>query len=215
MRFSLVVSTLALIGAAKATVSAQQVVANIDAITSKSSETNDIAKTISITNFFSTTPQVIRNFRDIIAIVTQDINAMESKRSLMARQECLDLEDIERCLGDLGEIVSNPSELLGGEKKKRQSPGYSDTDQEAICTSFRGFVQVHQQLLQTVIGKHGLLSLTPFTQPIAQILRTLEAGVDTIAFETIDSVPTCAQDATQNKDSLDKAEEGQERPDEH
>lgn len=62
---------------------------------------------------------------------------------------------------------------------------------------------VHQDLLKTVIGKHGLLSLTPFTQPIAAALRALEGGVDTIAFGIIDSVPTCAQDATQNKNSLD------------
>ena len=66
------------------------------------------------------------------------------------------------------------------------------------------FVTVHQQLLATIIGKHGLLSLTPFTQPVAQVLRVLEGGVDTLAFGIIDSVPTCAQDATQNKNSLDR-----------
>ncbi|KAJ5318536.1 hypothetical protein N7476_004956 [Penicillium atrosanguineum] len=204
MRFSVITSTLALAGAANAAISAQQMVANIDAITSKSSETNDIAKTISVTNFFSTGPQLINNFKDIITTVTNDITAMNSKRSLVARQECLNVEDVEKCLEDLGEIIEDPSEILGEKKKKkRQSPGYSDTDQEAICTSFRGFVQVHQQLLQTVIGKHGLLSLTPFTQPISQVLRTLEGGVDTIAFGIIDTVPSCAQDATQNKNSLD------------
>ncbi len=62
---------------------------------------------------------------------------------------------------------------------------------------------VHQELLKTVIGKHGLLSLTPFTQPIAHLLRALEGGVDTLAFGIIDTVPTCAQDAIQNKNSLD------------
>jgi hypothetical protein len=62
---------------------------------------------------------------------------------------------------------------------------------------------IHQELLKTVIGKHGLLSLTPFTKPIAAVLQTLEGGVDELAFGIIDSVPTCAQDATQNKNSLD------------
>lgn len=62
---------------------------------------------------------------------------------------------------------------------------------------------VHQELLKTVIGKHGILSLTPFTQPIAAVLRTLEGVVDTLAFGIIDTVPTCAQDATQNKNNLD------------
>lgn len=64
-------------------------------------------------------------------------------------------------------------------------------------------MQVHEELLKTVIGKHGLLSLTPFTQPVAAILRALEGVVDTLAFGIIDAVPTCAQDATQNKNSLD------------
>lgn len=37
----------------------------------------------------------------IIQIVTKDITAME-KRSLEARQECLDVSDVEQCLVDLG-----------------------------------------------------------------------------------------------------------------
>lgn len=65
-------------------------------------------------------------------------------------------------------------------------------------------MQVNEKLLKTVIGKHGLLSLTPFTQPVAAILRTLEGAVDTLAFGIIYVVPTsCYQDATQNKNSLD------------
>ena len=53
---------------------------------------------------------------------------MKSKRDLVARQECLNVEDVQKCISDLGEIIEDPSEILG-EKKKRQSPGYSDTDQ--------------------------------------------------------------------------------------
>ncbi|KAJ6171769.1 hypothetical protein N7470_000836 [Penicillium chermesinum] len=127
---------------------------------------------------------------------------MGSKRSLVARDDCLDIEDLEKCLEDVGEILSDPGELLG-EKKKRQSPGYSDSEQ-AICASFAEFVPVHQELLQTLIGKHGLLSLTPFTQPIAQVLRSDEGAVDTLAFGLIDALPVCAQDATQNKNNLDR-----------
>ncbi|KAJ5100013.1 hypothetical protein N7532_007014 [Penicillium argentinense] len=43
---------------------------------------------------------------------------------------------------------------------------------------------VHQELLKTVIGKHGLLSLTHFTQLVAAVICTLEGGVDTIAFSS-------------------------------
>ncbi|OJJ58353.1 hypothetical protein ASPSYDRAFT_46370 [Aspergillus sydowii CBS 593.65] len=249
MHFKSIFPLLGLAASASAQVSASQMTANIDQITQKSSETNDIAKSISITNFFSTGPQLINDFKDIIQIVTNDITSMnggKSRRSLKARQECLDVENPEKCVEDLGEIVEDPSEILGdkralrarqecldvadpeqclgdigeilgdpaeilGDKrsvktagKKRQSPpAYSDSEQQGVCNAFRTFVMVHQELLKTVIGKHGLLSLTPFTQPIAHLLRALEGGVDTLAFGIIDTVPTCAQDAIQNKNSLD------------
>lgn len=54
-----------------------------------------------------------------------------------------------------------------------------------------------------MLGKHGLLSLTPFTGPIASVLRTLDDGVDQLTFVVLGSVETCADDVTQNKDSLD------------
>lgn len=60
---------------------------------------------------------------------------------------------------------------------------------------------VHQGLLDTAIGKHGLLSLTPFTQPIGQVLRVLEGGVDALAFGIIDSVPNCGQEAKEQEQS--------------
>ncbi len=67
------------------------------------------------------------------------------------------------------------------------------------------FVRVHQVLLNTVIGKHGILARTPFTAPIAAVLRTVEAGVDELAFGLIDLIPTCAARATQDKQALDQS----------
>lgn len=57
--------------------------------------------------------------------------------------------------------------------------------------------------MSTVISKHGLLSQTQFTQPIAAALKQLESGVDTLAFGIIDLVPTCAEGATEDKNKLD------------
>lgn len=61
---------------------------------------------------------MINNFKDIITTVSQDITAMDSKRSLQARQDCLDVEDIEKCAEDLGDIIEDPSPILGQEKKR-------------------------------------------------------------------------------------------------
>jgi hypothetical protein len=59
---SFIVAVLA--AAANAQMSAQQVVSNIDQITQLSSQTNDIAKSISVVNFFSTTP--VKAFPDVL-----------------------------------------------------------------------------------------------------------------------------------------------------
>ena len=66
---------------------------------------------------------------------------MNGKRSLQARQDCLNVKDVEKCLEDLGDIVSDPSEILG-DKKKRQSSGYSDSDQQGVCNAFRSVSDV-------------------------------------------------------------------------
>lgn len=248
MRFTAVFSASLALAAGANAMSAADMVNNINDITDKSSDTNDIAKSISAVNMFQTAPQVVNNFKEIIETVTKDITAMNAKRDLSdaekailskrqecldvtdvqkclqdvgeiagnpgqalgrkrraihsKRQECLDVADVEKCLEDLGEVIEDPSEILGS-RKRQANPEYSEMEQNQVCNAFRGFVQVHQALLKTVIGKHGLLSLTPFTQPIAAVLRTLEGGVDTIAFGIIDTVPTCAEGATNDKNSLD------------
>ena len=46
-----------------------------------------------------------------------------------------------------------------------------------ICLR-KKFVGVHQNLLSTVIGKHGIFAQFGVTAPIAAVLRTLEAGID-------------------------------------
>jgi hypothetical protein len=51
-------------------------------------------------------------------------------------------------------------------------------------------VQVHQALLQVIIGKHGLLTLVPFFEPIRLALVSLEAAIDTLAFDLIALIPT-------------------------
>ena len=65
------------------------------------------------------------------------------------------------------------------------------------------FVHVHQALLNTVIGKHGLLAATGFGVPIAAGLRAIEGVVDTLAVDIIGLVPTCAAQATAAKKQLD------------
>ena len=67
------------------------------------------------------------------------------------------------------------------------------------------FVKVHQALLATVIGKHGILEITGVAYPMAAVLRGVEGVVDEIAFTLIGEVPACAAKAKAQKQNLDKS----------
>ncbi|KAK2013297.1 hypothetical protein LZ32DRAFT_676385 [Colletotrichum eremochloae] len=74
---------------------------------------------------------------------------------------------------------------------------------DAIFDAFRVFVHVHQQLLNILIGKAGLLQNVPVIgPPVASVLRQVESVVDTIAFGLIDTVESRAADLHQQAASL-------------
>jgi hypothetical protein len=57
-------------------------------------------------------------------------------------------------------------------------PVFGDADARQIVAVLRTFVTIHQRLLNTIIGKHGLLSLFFFTEPVRVALVGLESVVD-------------------------------------
>ncbi|KAJ7586963.1 hypothetical protein C8J56DRAFT_890889 [Mycena floridula] len=63
-----------------------------------------------------------------------------------------------------------------------------------IVVALVNFVKVHQLLLSTVIGKHGIFAACFFTAPVAVVLRALEAVVDTIAFFLIGCIAPSGPD---------------------
>ena len=74
---------------------------------------------------------------------------------------------------------------------------------DAIFDAFREFVRVHQVLLNILIGKAGLFTVVPIIgQPVAAVLRQVEAIVDTIAFGLIDKVESRSQDLQNQAGSL-------------
>jgi len=70
------------------------------------------------------------------------------------------------------------------------NPALGDADAQIVVDALTTFVRVHQALLNVVIGKHGLLTLIPFFEPIRQALVSLENIVDTFAFRLIARIPT-------------------------
>ncbi|EPS45967.1 hypothetical protein H072_24 [Dactylellina haptotyla CBS 200.50] len=76
-------------------------------------------------------------------------------------------------------------------------------DAKNIADAFREFVQVHQKMLNILIGKAGLFNTVPIIgEPVAGVLRSLEKIVDTIAFGLIDLVESQAVQMTMDKESL-------------
>ncbi|KAJ7756640.1 hypothetical protein B0H16DRAFT_1689861 [Mycena metata] len=78
-------------------------------------------------------------------------------------------------------------------------------DCDAIVTALGDFVRVHQALLATVIGKHAIFAQFGATAPVAAVLRTLEATIDSFAFAMINLIPCGAGSVTNDKNGLDTA----------
>ncbi|PIL26708.1 hypothetical protein GSI_11187 [Ganoderma sinense ZZ0214-1] len=82
------------------------------------------------------------------------------------------------------------------------TPAYPDDAALAVVDVLTTFVEVHQDLLNVVIGKHSLAAMFGLTAPIAAALRALEAVVDTFAFALINLIPTESGPATEQVNAL-------------
>ncbi|KAJ4319935.1 hypothetical protein N0V84_006118 [Fusarium piperis] len=108
-----------------------------------------------------------------------------------------------RLINSFKNIVTTVTEAITMLGDLDNDTDFPKSGQNEICDTFTNFVKVHQNLLETIIGKHGLLSSTPFTAPIAAILRVLENVVDKVALIIISKVPTCADGAKEDLKDLD------------
>ncbi|KAL2194704.1 UVI-1 [Corynascus similis CBS 632.67] len=79
-------------------------------------------------------------------------------------------------------------------------------DAELVFETFRALVRAHQDLLNILIGKAGLLTRTPFVgRPIASVLRKVEGSPDldqTISFTLINLTEARARDIESEAKSL-------------
>ncbi|PIL26727.1 hypothetical protein GSI_11206 [Ganoderma sinense ZZ0214-1] len=82
------------------------------------------------------------------------------------------------------------------------TPPYPDDAAVAVVDVFTAFVEVHQDLLNVVIGKHTLAAMFGFVAPIAAALRSLEGAVVTFAFALLSLVPTESGPFTAQLDAL-------------
>ncbi|PTQ31406.1 hypothetical protein MARPO_0112s0050 [Marchantia polymorpha] len=78
-----------------------------------------------------------------------------------------------------------------------------DADAQLVVDALTTFVKVHQALLNVVIGKHGIIAMVPFFEPIRIALVSLEAVIDRLAFDLIALIPTQKNSATIQFQTLD------------
>ncbi|KAI0713617.1 hypothetical protein C8Q76DRAFT_857411 [Earliella scabrosa] len=71
-----------------------------------------------------------------------------------------------------------------------EMPPFDDADATPIVDALVTFVRVHQLLLSTIIGKHGLFEMFRATAPVAAALQGVEGTVDALAFALIGLIPT-------------------------
>eukprot|EP00898_Chlorokybus_atmophyticus_P008634 jgi/Chlat1/8772/Chrsp90S09248 len=69
---------------------------------------------------------------------------------------------------------------------------YHADKQGVVCDALIEFIHIHQALLGVLIDRGGLFSEVPFIgQPVAAVLQTLEAAVDTLAVNIVATIPGC------------------------
>lgn len=86
--------------------------------------------------------------------------------------------------------VAKAASMLQNDPSRTQ---LSVADAKLVVNALTTFVRVHQILLSTVISKHGLLTMIPYSDPIRQALVNLEGTVDSFAFALIAFIPTSTQ----------------------
>lgn len=167
MRFStIIVGTLAAFGlvAAQATPT-QQIVQAFKEITTLSDNLRIETQKINIVNAPLQGYKIAQGFTAIITRVAQASTMLSGGSSAKTRRQMAALGDADAQLVVQALTTVSYSILI--------LIWIKNSNSEEIQ-----FVQVHQALLNVVIGKHGLLTLIPFFEPIRQALVSLEATVD-------------------------------------
>ncbi|KAF7359739.1 hypothetical protein MVEN_00698600 [Mycena venus] len=113
--------------------------------------------------------------------------------TVMAMSQTL-VNNFNSIINDVGALTSGleatpPIDVTGTAHSRRQTAGAT------IVAALDNFVAVHQAFLATVIGKHSIFAQFQVTAPIAAVLRSLEAAIDSFAFALINVIPTEARRA--------------------
>ncbi|KAF7337349.1 hypothetical protein MSAN_02260600 [Mycena sanguinolenta] len=141
--------------------------------------------------------QVVGNIKNVTAVSQ---NASDVLSSLSTSTSPSDVETMSTTLAnDFNTIITS---LAADVKAMDATSAFNDADAGPVVDALSEFVEVHQALLATVIGKHSIFAQFFLTAPIVAVLRNLEAGIDDFAYSMIDLIPTRESNVTTDKNSL-------------
>ncbi|KAJ5133709.1 hypothetical protein N7448_001267 [Penicillium atrosanguineum] len=115
----------------------------------------------------------------------------------------VDLENHDTKLPEVIDNIRQELTQITEDTSHASSHACSESEQEGIRSSYYNFVQSQEALLRTIIGKHKILSQTPFTAPMGTILTMLEGGFDALGEAVIGEVPLFAKEVEGMRDRLD------------
>jgi hypothetical protein len=142
-----------------------------------------------------TPTQVVSN---INSLATTSANLKNTVQGLDIVTVLLEGSSVANGLNNIATTVVSVTQTMTG-------PAFVDSDAKLVVQALNNFVAVHQALLSTIIGQHGLLSLFGFAEPIRLALVAIESGVDTFAYALIKLIPTQTDPATNDHSSLDNS----------
>ncbi|KAF7358231.1 hypothetical protein MVEN_00871900 [Mycena venus] len=149
-----------------AQLTATQIVAGINLVSNISQNSNNVLSPLSTSTDGATVQTMSQTLVNNFNTIINDVSALTT-----------------------GLEATPPIEVTEANHSRRQTAG------STIVAALDNFVAVHQAFLATVIGKHSIFAQFQVTAPIAAVLRSLEAQIDSFAFALINVIPQNARRA--------------------
>ncbi|KAJ7196433.1 hypothetical protein GGX14DRAFT_575000 [Mycena pura] len=149
-----------------------------------------------------TPAQVVTNIGNVATVSTRPVVFASYPRQLLPAPSRQSAEFM-RYLTVVVDFATIVNALRADVPAMQATPPFDDVAAQPIVDALDNFVQIHQALLATVIGKHSIFSQFGVTAPITAIPRSHEAVIDSFAFAMIDLIPTRSSDVKNDKNQLD------------
>ncbi|KAK7424331.1 hypothetical protein QQX98_000599 [Neonectria punicea] len=100
-------------------------------------------------------------------------------------------------IGQIVEIITTDVEEIGASNVTVKA-----TDQTDVCDGFQEFLEAVGQIADTVTENIDILSDTPFSGAIADVISSVKDGINDFSDQILDVVPDCGSDTENSLESV-------------